>query len=349
MLAAYEGSLMALFDLPQEQLEAYRPARREPGDFTAFWRNTLAETRAHALNAEFVPVDAGLKTLEVFDVSFAGFGGQTVKGWLLVPHSELNGEVAGGKNLPCVVEYIGYGGGRGFPTDWLVYASAGYAHLVMDTRGQGSTWRQGDTPDEGAAGLETGGPSVPGFMTRGILDPETYYYRRLMTDAVRAVEAAAGFDRIDPERIAVSGVSQGGGLTLAVAGLAGLGLAPKVALALPDVPFLCGYRRAVQLTDAHPYGEIGAFLKTHRDRVETVFGVLEYFDGVNFAAHAEAAALFSVGLMDDVCPPSTVYAAFNHYAGAKTMQVWPYNRHEGGESYQVRVKLEFLRARWGNA
>ena len=202
---------MALFDLPQDELEVYRPPRREPADFRAFWERTLTEARTHDLKAAFVPVDAGVRTLETFDVTFSGYGGQRIKGWLLLPRGETN--------LPCVVETIGYGGGRGFPTDWLVYASAGYAHLVMDTRGQGSTWRQGDTPDEGAAGLETGGPSVPGFMTRGILDPETYYYRRLMTDAVRAVEAAAGFDRIDPERIAVSGVSQGGGLTLAVAGL----------------------------------------------------------------------------------------------------------------------------------
>lgn len=325
---------MALFDLPLEELEVYRPPRHEPTDFRAFWETTLTETRTPDLNAEFLPVDAGVRTLETYDVTFSGFGGQRIKGWLLLPPGETN--------LPCVVETIGYGGGRGFPTDWLVYASAGYAHFIMDTRGQGSTWRQGDTPDEGVSGV-----SVPGLMTRGVLDPETYYYRRLMTDAVRAVEAAAGFDRIDPERIAVSGVSQGGGLTLAVAGLAGMGLAPKVALALPDVPFLCGYRRAVQITDAYPYGEIAAFLKTHRDRVEAVFGTLEYFDGVNFAAYADAEALFSVGLMDDVCPPSTVYAAFNHYAGEKKLQVWPYNRHEGGESYQVRVKLEFLRERWG--
>ena len=135
-------------------------------------------------------------------------------------------------------------------------------------------------------------------------------------------------------------------MALVVAGLAGMGLAPKVQFALPDVPFLCGYRSATQITDAHPYGEIAAFLKTHRDKVEAVFGVLEYFDGVNFAVHAEAAALFSVGLMDDTCPPSTVYAAFNHYAGEKTLQVWPYNRHEGGESDQVQLKLEWLRARW---
>ena len=331
---------MAFFDLPQDQLEVYRPPRREPEDFAAFWQETLDEARAHDLNAEFVPVDAGFRTVEVFDVSFAGFGGQTVKGWLLLPHRKI----AGGAELPCVVEYIGYGGGRGFPADWLVYASAGYAQLVMDTRGQGSAWRQGDTPDEGAP--RSGDPSVPGFMTRGILDPKRYYYRRLITDAVRALEAAGAFGRVDASRLAVSGGSQGGGLALAVAGLAGLGMAPDVELALPDVPFLCGFRRACGLTDSYPYGEIAAYCKTHRDQVETVFGTLEYFDGINFAAYAEAKAIFSVGLMDDVCPPSTVYAAYNHYAGDKEIQVWPFNRHEGGEGYQTQLKLAFLRAQW---
>ena len=35
------------------------------------------------------------------------------------------------------------------------------------------------------------GPSTPGFMTRGVQSPETFYYRRLFTDAARAVEVAA--------------------------------------------------------------------------------------------------------------------------------------------------------------
>ena len=61
---------MALFDLPPGELETYLPERTEPEDFTEFWAQTLTETRAHPLSAQFSLVDAGLKTLEVFDVSF---------------------------------------------------------------------------------------------------------------------------------------------------------------------------------------------------------------------------------------------------------------------------------------
>ena len=46
--------------------------------------------------------------------------------------------------------------------------------------------------------------------------------------------------------------------------------------------------------------------------------------------------------MDDICPPSTVFAAYNHYAGRKEIKVWPYNRHEGGETFQNIEKLKFL-------
>ena len=56
-------------------------------------------------------------------------------------------------------------------------------------------------------------------MTQGILDPATYYYRRVFTDAVRAVEAARTLDAVDAARVGVAGGSQGGGISLAVAGL----------------------------------------------------------------------------------------------------------------------------------
>jgi cephalosporin-C deacetylase len=236
-----------------------------------------------------------------------------------------------------VVEYIGYGGGRGFATDWLLWASAGYAHLVMDTRGQGGAWSKGDTPDMEVDG---GNPQHPGFMTRGVLRPETYYYRRLITDAVRAVEAARAHPAVDGGRIAVSGGSQGGGLALAVGGLA------EVQAVLSDVPFLCHFRRATEITDAHPYQEIGRYLLVHRDKEAAVFNTLAYFDGMNFAVRGRSPALFSAGLMDEVCPPSTVFAAYNHYAGLKEMRVWRYNHHEGGGPYQTIEKIKFLRELW---
>jgi cephalosporin-C deacetylase len=320
-----------LVDWPLERLWEYRPQRDEPADFDDFWATTLDQARAQASPAQFVPYDAGLATVDVFDITFSGFAGQPVRGWFVLPRNTT-------QPLPCVVDYLGYNNGRGLPHEWLLWSAAGYANLVMDTRGQGSN---GSLAGATADPDPDGGPQAPGFMTRGITDPSRYYYRRVFTDAVRAVETAREHPLVDPTRVVVGGGSQGGGITLAVAGLV-----DGLAGVMPDVPFLCHYRRATEITDEFPYGELVSYCKTHRDEVDQVFRTLRYFDGVNFAARATAPALFSVALMDAVCPPSTVFAAYNHYAAGKDISIWPYNGHEGGAGFQRAAQIRYLAKLW---
>ncbi|WP_125778249.1 acetylxylan esterase [Antribacter gilvus] len=322
---------MAQFDLPLAELETYSPQIDEPADFDDFWSSTLTEARAAGGAPVVERVDTGLTEIVVDDVTFPGFGGHPIKAWLTRPaHAE--------GPLPAVVEFVGYGGGRGLPHERLGAAAAGYAHLVMDTRGQGSAWGTGgDTPDPVGTG-----PSSPGFMTRGVLDPHDHYYRRVFTDGVRAVDAVRAIDGIDASKVAVTGGSQGGGIAVAVSGLV-----PDLVAAMPDVPFLCHYRRAVQVSDAFPYGEITQYLHVHRTHEDAVWHTFSYLDGVSFARRARAAALFSTALMDAVCPPSTVYAAYNAWgerAGGveKEIDVYPYNGHEGGEGYRFPRHVGWL-------
>ena len=321
---------MPQFDLPLPELRAYAPDLSAPENLDEFWSATLAEARTHDLAATFEPIDSGLTVIETLDVTYAGFGGAPIRGWLHLPSGRRG-------PLPALVEYLGYGGGRGLPHERVLWAAAGYAHFVMDTRGQGSTWAIGATADRDA----TGDPAHPGFMTQGILDPARYYYRRVITDAVRAVEAVRSHPAVDPDRVAVTGGSQGGGLTLAAASLV-----DGLVGAMPDVPFLCDFPRAITLMDANPYAEIGRYLKAHRDQVEQVLATLAYFDMAILGARATAPALFSVGLMDEICPPSTVYAAFNRYGGPKEIVEYPFNDHEGGEGFHDVVKMRWLSERF---
>ncbi|WP_349899395.1 acetylxylan esterase [Parafrigoribacterium soli] len=312
-------------DLSEPELRAYTSSQSRPADFDSFWNSTLVESRALGGEVRADLVETGLRAIDVWDVTFSGYLGQPVRAWLRLP------AFIGGR-LPAVVEYVGYGGGRGDANESLFWAAAGFAHLQMDTRGQGSAWSRGWTADP-----EGSGPAVPGFLTRGIESREDYYYRRLMVDAVRAVDAARTLDRIDPERVSVLGFSQGGGLALSTAALV-----PDLAAAFAFVPFLCDFPRAITITDRDPYKEIGRYLAVHRENVESVMRTLAYFDGVNFARSASTPAHFSTALMDPTCPPSTVFAAHNAYSGPKSITVWPFNGHEGGAYDDERAALGSL-------
>lgn len=326
---------MPLFDLPLAKLRTYNPPERAPRDFDAFWKRTLAETAATGPAAptftRLKPSENPFPLVDIADVTFAGYASHPIKAWFLAPRPSPNIPA----KLPCLITFIGYYGGRGLPVDHLAPAAAGFAHFVMDTRGQGASLNGhsfGDTPDPVGSG-----PSTPGFLTRGISSPETHFYRRVFTDAVRAVEAASQHPRVDPTRLAVSGISQGGGIALAAAGLLG----SRVKLCLADVPFLCHFSRATTLVDTAPYNEIANYLKARRTDIPTVYRTLSYVDGIHFAPRIKARTLMSVALMDNICPPSTIFAAYNRIRAKKEIRVYPFNHHEGGASVQTEERLRF--------
>lgn len=315
---------MALTDLTATELPNYRSAQAEPDDFDDFWQRTLAETRSHDLGVTLTKVDSPVTTVDLYDVTFNGYGGDPIRAWLRMPAGATG-------PLPAVVEFMGYGGGRGLAEDRLMLSSSGFVHLAMDTRGQGSSWSVGDTPDPHGTVSHH-----PGFMTVGIDSPENYYYRRVFMDAVRAVEAARSLDFVDAARVGVIGGSQGGGISLAVTALLG-----DLAATQLFVPFLCDFSHVIMITDADPYNEIVRYLNIHRDKSAAVHHTLSYFDGVNFAKRAGTPARFTAALMDRICPPSSVYGAYANYVGEKAMTLWEYNGHEGGG-----IDDEVSAARW---
>jgi cephalosporin-C deacetylase len=197
----------------------------------------------------------------------------------------------------------------------------------------------GETPDPHPS---AGDVAYAGLMTRGAGSREDYYYRRVYVDAFRAVEAAQSHPGVDASKVVLTGISQGGGIVVAVAGLVA-GRLDGVVAALPDVPFLQDFPRAIDTAPRGPYPEIAAFLGRHRDRYEPMLEVLNYFDGVNLARAATAPALYSVALMDDVCPPSTVFASFNAYGATKEIEVYRFNNHEGGQEHHWIKQLQYLR------
>ncbi|MCM3615513.1 acetylxylan esterase [Microbacterium enclense] len=318
-------------DMPLDLLRAYRPALVEPDGLDAFWTETLDAARTAAGPTRLVPVEAPVRTLSVSDLTFTGFDGDEIRGWVVRPH--------GDEVLPAVIEYIGYGGGRGLPGERVNWALAGYVHVIMDTRGQGSAWSLGSTPDPHGSAA-----AFPGVMTRGILDPRDYYYRRLYTDAVRLVDEVRMMAGVDATRVAVTGTSQGGGLAIAAAALSG----DAVAAVMPDVPFLCDFPNGIVRTPSAPFTEITRFLSVHRDEADRVLHTLSHVDGAVLARRIHAPAYFSVALMDDVVLPSGVFAAFHALSSDDVaIEEYTYNGHEGGGHRHWIKQVAWLDARLG--
>ncbi len=323
---------MPLFDLPEAELRTYRTTTAEPADLDGWWSRRLAAARdlvQPIRMTRYRPEIYG--PTAVWDIEFSGAGGDPIRAWYLRPDGGLD------RTLPVVVTFIGYGGGRGVPTEHMVLPGAGFAQLVMDTRGQGGRWTVGATGDR-TRGVD--GPEFPGFMTRGISDPENYYYTRLFVDAVRAVEVASELPGVDPDRIAVNGGSQGGGLALAAAALAGT----MVKVCHADVPFLCDIQRGVTVAGTAPYNEVADFLAQHVDLVPEALDTLRYVDCALLARRITADCLLSVGLMDTICPPSTVFAAYNEITAPKELAVFHFGVHATPQLHAER-KLAHLRAR----
>ncbi len=321
---------MPLFDLPLPELRTHRSASAEPDDLDGFWAEALSSARSQAAEPTLTPHDAGTyRELEVQDVSFSGADGHRIRAWYLRPRQ------AGATRLPCRVTFVGYGGGRDYPTAHALYPACGFATFVMDSRSQGGTWSAGDTPDPGAG---ASGAEHPGVMTRGIATPDTYYYRRLYVDAVRAVETAAALPGVDGERIGVAGASQGGALALAAAALS----PDVVRLCHADVPFLCDIERALDIAIDPPYTEVVEFLALHPQLDAAARRTLRHVDNALLATRIRARTLVSAGLRDTICPPSTVFAAFNAITAPKDIVVLPYSGHTVPTALAQRQLAEFV-------
>lgn len=301
---------MAHFDLPLHELQTYRPSRTKQPDFREFWLTTLQEAAQPPPVLRLEPLDLPYRAARFYRAVYPGWGGAEISGIYAQP--EGDGPFA------AVSVYHGYGSRRPEAFELLSWISQGYAVLATDVRGQ-----SGESSDSSAYP----GGHVPGYLTLGIGDPASYYYRGAYVDAVRAVEALAAQPAVDSGRLVVTGASQGGGLALATAALCAMKQLHLRAV-VAEVPFLCHFERGATLVDDGPYQEIGSYCRRSGASAAYVLRTLSYFDCMNLADQIRAPTLVTAGLMDTICPPSTIFAAYNAIEAPKEIIADPFGEHD---------------------
>ncbi|MEM2154608.1 MAG: acetylxylan esterase [Nitrososphaeria archaeon] len=300
---------MPLVDLTLKELKEYKPPLTRRNDFKRFWEENVKLAEEQPLNFNEKKVEYFTNRVEVYKIIFEGYIDKTPITAFFAKDS--NSRVPS----PTIVFFHGYGSSKGVITDYLGWIMLGFSILAVDVRGQA-----GEAPDH--ARYPFG--NITGNMTKGIQDKSTYYYRYVFMDCYRAIKYVLERKDVDENRVGVSGMSQGGGLSIATAALH-----PKVKIAMPSVPYLCHFDRAVYVAESGPYLEILNYLRIRPEEEEKIMETLSYFDVMNFAPEINKPTIFSVGLIDTVCPPSTVFATYNHLASKeKAIEVYYGMAHE---------------------
>ena len=311
---------MPIVDMPLDELRRYSGTNPRPGDFDAFWEAALAELDATDPAAELTPADFHAPQAECFHLHFTGIGGARVYAKYLRPKSAVS--------CPAVLQFHGYSGSSGDWWDKLAYVGTGSCVAALDCRGQG-----GRSEDVGGVL----GNTLRGHIIRGLDDrPEKLLYRSLFLDTVQLARVIMALPEVDENRLGAMGGSQGGGLTLACAALE-----PRIRRAAPSCPFLCDYQRVWEMDLAlNAYEELKTFFRNfdpRHEREQEIFTRLGYIDCQHLAPRIRGEVLMSVGLMDEICPPSSQFAAFNKITAPKEAVTYPDFAHEGYPGFADKV------------
>ena len=221
---------------------------------------------------------------------------------------------------PAVLKFHGYSGDSGDWFDKLGYVAAGYTVAALDCRGQG-----GLSEDKGGVT----GWTWQGHIVRGLDDaPEKMLFRHIYLDTAQLAKIVMEMPDVDENRVGATGGSQGGGLTLACASLE-----PRIKRVAPVFPFLSDYKRVWELDLAKDaYRELQDWFRRFdplHQREEALFAQLGYVDVQHLAPRIQGEVMMAVGLMDQICPPSTQFAAYNKITAEKSLRVYPDYGHEG--------------------
>lgn len=329
--AKYKTELASIgYIVSPEQLN---PGTSRPADFDRYWetlRKQQANIPIRALTND-VAVEKGFKCSHV---ELNGLSKMPARGYIAMPNE------AKPKSLPIVI----YFHAAGVSGDWCLakpenavqYAKMGNGAICLDINAHGILDGQ---PLDYYKNLEQG--ELKDYFFRGIENRDSFYFRDMYLRLLRAIDYLTTLPEWDGKRILVYGESQGGGQALVAAGLD-----PRVTAVVAIVPALCDWGGAFA---GRRGGWPQPFDQTQFNR-DVLLSTLPYFDAAHILKGAKADMFIEIGLIDMVCPSTSIFAAINQAQGSKTVYTVPYRDHHVSqkrylpqwESSVLKARLEFI-------
>ena len=296
----YEGLCTAAFSP-----EKIKPFAQEPKDFDDFWKKALDEARQIDLNPTKVLLpERCTKDVNVYEISYHNNRwGSKMYGVLSVP-------VKPGK-YPALLRVPG-AGVRPYSGD--TYTATGKCIVLeIGIHGVPVTMEQKVYDDLANAALN-------GYWDTNLENPDRNAYKRVVTGAVKGVDMIASLDEWYGKTLGVTGSSQGGFLSLAVAALD------------KRVTFLAAVHDAMCDYEAELHGVAGGWPHYfyHAKMNAITKARLEgarYYDGVNFARRITVPGWYSFGYNDEVVPPTSSYGLYNSVKAPKTLSLYQMTGH----------------------
>jgi cephalosporin-C deacetylase len=313
---------MPALDKPLRELQEYRGINPRPGDFDAYWDHALRELDATKPDVKMVPVDIlGDSNAELFHLYFTGVGGARVYVKYLRPKGAK-------KPGPAVLQFHGYSASSGDWADKLNFVNDGYAVAALDCRGQG-----GLSEDNS----QVVGNTLEGHLIRGLEGPpENLLFRQIFLDTAQLARIVMARPEVNPARVGSMGGSQGGALALVCAALE-----PRIRRAVSAYPFLSDYQRVWEMDLAKDaYGGLKQYFRRFdplHEKPTEIFTKLGYIDIQHLMPRIKADVLMGITLMDNICPPSTQFAAYNKITATKEAVIYRDFGHEGLPQFNDRA------------
>ncbi len=304
------------------------PGKLKPGgicpkDFDQFWEKEKQNLMALPLDIKTSPVENSRSETGYYcvDMTINCTGTKPARGYFARP------AIAAPKSLPAVllVHAAGVKGSwcRSEPENATKYAMMGA--LCFDLNAHGMLNGQ---PEEYYEGLEAG--ELKSYYLQGLSSRDEYYFRGMYLRIMRTIDFLTKQPEWDRKRILVIGESQGGGQALAAAGLD-----ERVSAVVAIVPGMCDFMGPLVNREGGWPQPLKAEVPS-----EEILSTVPYYDAVNILKRSKATIFVEIGLIDNTCPPASIYAAVNQSRGKKIIYPVPYRAHHQPDNAMTKTWKE---------